>query len=194
MATRSYIADDKTTAGVLPADSVPSGAGALLRYQLNVVATTAQDVPQSAGGWLCDRARAGWDVNVTVAAGDARPLTILGVTPLDVEEGLLSTVRNSAPGGTLAVGADVLASDADVRAEVSRVLGRGATEVIVWGRRWPTGLGRAADTVTHRVSTAARAFKSHALLAAGLVVTDAGGATEELFRVETKSIRPLHSV
>jgi hypothetical protein len=64
----------------------------------------------------------------------------------------------------------------------------------VWGRRWPTDLDKAADSVTHRVSTAARAFKSHALLAAGLDVTNAGGATEELFRVETNSVRPLHSV
>ncbi|OBF36842.1 hypothetical protein A5724_12985 [Mycobacterium sp. ACS1612] len=165
-----------------------------MRYQLDVVADTAQDVLQSAGGWLCDRALAGWDVNVMVATGDTRGLTILGATALDWTDGYLSTVRNSAPGGTLAVSADLLATDAGVRAEMSRVLKRGATEVIVWGRRWPTGLGRAADSVTHRVSTAARAFKSHALLAAGLVVTDGGGATEELFRVETKSVRPLHSV
>jgi len=182
MATRSYIVDDKTSA--------PSGEGSrVLRYQLDVVATTAQDVLQSAGGWLCDRARAGWDVNVMVATGDTRCLTILGATALEWTDGVLST----AAGGTLAVSADLLAADPGVRAEVSRVLKRGDTEVIVWGARWPTELGRAADPVMHRVSTAARAFKCTALLAAGLVATD-GGATEELFRVETKSVRALHSV
>jgi hypothetical protein len=194
MATRSYIADDRTAAGVAPDDRVPAGAGRIHRYQVSVVATTTQDVLQSAGGWVCDRARAGWDVTVMAARGDPRPLTILGAAALDMSAGLLPMIRHSPPGGTLAISAELLADDAGVRAEVSRVLNRGATEVVVWGRRWPTDLGRKADSVTHRVSTAARAFKSHALLAAGLAVPDAVSASEELFRLGTKSVRPLYSV
>jgi nitrate/nitrite transporter NarK len=53
MATRSFIADDQTAA----IDRVPAGVGRILRYQLNVVASTTDDVVRSAGGWLCDRAR-----------------------------------------------------------------------------------------------------------------------------------------
>jgi len=51
---------------------------------------------RSAGGWLCDRARAGWDVNVLVAdGGDPQPLMILGATALDQDEGFLSIVRSA---------------------------------------------------------------------------------------------------
>src|SRR3954454_7449288 len=62
MATRSVTAEDKTAAGIDRAS-----ASRVLRYQLNVLAASAQDVVQSAGGWVFDRARAGWDVNVVLA-------------------------------------------------------------------------------------------------------------------------------
>ena len=194
MATRSFIADDKPAAGVAPADRVPSSAGAILRYQLNVVAASTEDVLRSAGGWLCDRARAGWDVNVMAAdGGDPRPLMILGAKALDRGEGFLSMVRSSSRVGALAVSAELLGADAAVRAEVLRVLKRGVTEVTVWGEQWPAELGRQADSVEHRVSSAARAFKSHALVAAD-VSTDAVTSTETLFRIGTGSFRPLYSV
>src|SRR5215208_5723706 len=81
MATRSFTADDETAAGIGPIDRLTASAGRVLRYQLNDVAATTEDVVESAGGWLCDRAKAGWDVNVLVAEGvDPRPLTILGAT------------------------------------------------------------------------------------------------------------------
>jgi len=189
MATRSVIADDKTAAGTDRAT-----ASRVLRYQLNVFAASAQDVVQSAGGWLFDRARAGWDVNVMVAdGGDPRPLTILGATALDLNEGFLSMVRNSSRVGALAVSAELLSSDAVVRDEVLHVLKRGLTEVTVWGAQWPVELGRQADAVHHRVSSAARAFKSHALAAA-----DASAAavtpSETLFRIGSGAFRPLYSV
>ena len=90
---------------------------------------------ESAGGWLCDRARAGWDVNVLVAdGGDPRPLTILGATALDLDDGFLSMVRSASRVGALAVSADLLGADTRVRDEVLRVLKHGLTEVTVWGR------------------------------------------------------------
>ncbi len=190
MATRSFIAGDKTTSRLGPAPAV----GRLLRYQLNVVGSTTQDVVESAGGWLCDRARAGWDVNVLVADGGApRPLTILGATAIDLEDGFLSMVRSASRGGALAVSTDLLGADARVRDEVVRVLKRGLTEVTVWGTQWPAELGRQGDSIQHRVSSAARAFKSHALVAAD-VSTDAVTPTEALFRIGTGSFRPLYSV
>ena len=70
----------------------------------------------SAGGWLCDRARAVWDVNVLVAdGGDPRPLMILGATALDLDVGLLSMVRRASGVGALAVSADLLGADTRVR-------------------------------------------------------------------------------
>jgi hypothetical protein len=197
MATRSFTADDETAAGIGPIERLTAGAGRILRYQLNVIASTTDDVLQSAGGWLCDRARAGWDVNVLVAdGGDPRPLAILGATALDLDEGyegFLSMVRSVSRVGALAVSADFLAADARVRAEILRALKRGLTEVIVWGRQWPAELGGQADPVQHRVSPAARAFKSHALVAAD-VSTASITPTETLFRVGTGSFRPLRSV
>jgi hypothetical protein len=149
---------------------------------------------QSAGGWLCDRARAGWDVNVLVADGaKPRPLAILGAAALDLDEGFVSMVRSASRVEALAVSADLLAADTRLREEILRVVKRGLTEVIVWGKQWPAELGRQADLVQHRVSPAARAFKSHALVAAD-VSTDSITPTETLFRVGSGSLRPLHSV
>ena len=194
MATRSFTADDETAAGIGPIDRSTAGAGRILRYQLNVVASTTEDVVQSAGGWLCDRARAGWDVNVLVAdGGDPRPLAILGATAVDLDEGFVSMVRSASRVEALAVSADLLAADTRVREEILRVLKRGLTEVVVWGKQWPAELGRQADPVQHRVSPAARAFKSHALVAAD-VSTDSVTPTETLFRVGAGSFRALHSV
>jgi hypothetical protein len=193
MATRSLIADDKTAAGVGP-DRVLTSAARILRYQLNVVASTTEDVVKSAGGWLCDRARAGWDVNALVAeGGDVRPLTILGATALDLDKGFVSMVRSASRVGALAVSADVLAADPHVRDEVLRVLKQELTPITVWGRQWPPELGRQAESVQHRVSSAARAFKSHALVAA-VGSADAVTATETLFQIGTESFRPLYCV
>ena len=194
MATRSFTADDDTAAAIGPIDRSTAGAGGILRYRLNVVASTTEDVVRSAGGWLYDSARAGWDVNVLVAGGgDPRPLAILGATALDPAEDFVSTIRSASHGGAFAVSADLLGADARLRNEIVRVLKRGLTEVTVWGTRWPAGLGRQGDSVQHRVSAAARAFKSHALVAAD-VSTDAVTPTETLFRIGTGSFRPLYSV
>jgi hypothetical protein len=102
-------------------------------------------------------------------------------------------VRSASRVGALAVSADLLATDARVREEIVRALKRGLTEVIVWGRQWPAELGGQADPVQHRVSPAARAFKSHALVAAD-VSTDSVTPTETLFRIGTGSFRALRSV
>ena len=194
MATRSFTADEGIPAGIGPIDRLPAAAGRILRYQLDVIASTSEDVLQSAGGWLCDRARAGWDVNVLVADGaDPRPLAIVGATALDRDEGFLAMVRSASRVGALAVSADLLATDVRVREEILRVLKRGLTEVIVWGKQWPAELGGHADPVPHRVSPAARAFKSHALIAAD-ISTDSVSPTETLFRVGTGALRPLRSV
>ena len=194
MATRSFTADEGISAGIGPIDRLPAGAGRILRYQLDVIASTTEDVLKSAGGWLCDRARAGWDVNVLVAdCADPRPLAILGATALDLDEGFLAMVRSASRVGALAVSADLLAADVRVRQEILRVLKRGLTEVIVWGKQWPAELGRQADPVPHRVSPAARAFKSHALIAAN-ISTDSVSPTETLFRVGTGALRQLRSV
>jgi hypothetical protein len=193
MATRPFTTDDDSVDGVLPADRRQS-VDRIYRYQLIVVGSQIADVVLSAGGWLCDRARAGWDVNVLVAdQPDSRPLAILGATTLDLDAEFASIMRKAARGGALAVSAELLATNARVRDDVLRLLKRGLTEVIVWGDEWPAELGRKVDPVQHQISCAARAFKAHALGAAA-VSTGAIARTETLFRVGTGSFRPLYSV
>jgi len=194
MATRSLIADSRTAAGFGATDRVPASAGRILRYQLNVVASSIDEVVLSAGGWLCDRARAGWDVNVCVAGGaDPRPLAILGAAAVDLDAGFPSLIRSASQVGALAVSAELLSTDTRVRDEVMRAVKRGLAEITGWGKRWPAEFGRQAEPVQHRVSTAARAFKSYALAAAD-VSTGTVTPTETLFQIGTGSLRPLRSV
>ncbi|MGX9790884.1 hypothetical protein [Mycobacterium sp. MMS18-G62] len=194
MATRSFTADDQRAGGVGAVDRPPSGLARVHRYQLNVIASSMADVVQSAGGWLFDRSRAGWDVNVLVAQhDDPRALAILGATASDLGAEFSATLRTAALGGALAVGADVLVSDVRIRDEVLKLLKRGLTEVTVWGDAWPAELGRQVNPVPHRISAAARAFKSHAL-AAAVGSNGSVGRTETLFRVGTGAFRPLYSV
>ena len=44
MATRSFTADDETAADIGAIERLTAGAGRILRYQLNVIASTTEDV------------------------------------------------------------------------------------------------------------------------------------------------------
>jgi hypothetical protein len=164
------------------------------RYQLTVVASSLVDLVGSAGGWMCDKARAGWDVKVVLTDHhDTRPLAILGASALDVDAELSDVVKMASHGGALAIGACVLAADERIRAGVLGILKRGLTQVTVWGQDWPTELSRKVDPVEHKLSAAARAFKAHALGAATVSRGPVAG-TETLFNLGPDSLRPLYSV
>ena len=161
------------------------------RYQLTVVASSVADLGGSAGGWMCDKARAGWDVKVVLTDdGDTRPVAILGASHVDAE--LLEVMKMASLGGALAVSAGVLADDR-IRAGVLEILKRGLTQVTVWGQDWPAEFSRKADPVEHKLSSAARAFKAHALSAATVSTTQVTG-TETLFSLGADALRPLYSV
>jgi hypothetical protein len=142
-----------------------------MRYRLDVVAANVVDVVKFAGGWLFDRAMAGWDVTVLLADltdhPDARPLHILGAQTLDLECAVASAGTRQRP-QALAAAADLLGSDPRVRAGVLHALDHGVTEVTLWGRTWPTELDDSVGLVEHRLSMAAKIFKAQALAAAGL--------------------------
>ena len=76
-----------------------------MRYRLDVVASSVVDVVRFAGGWLFDRAMAGWDVTVLLTDRRPprdRPLQILGAQTLDLEHALASVEDPSpsaGPGG-----------------------------------------------------------------------------------------------
>ncbi|OBJ11513.1 hypothetical protein A5659_04240 [Mycobacterium sp. 1165196.3] len=148
-----------------------------LRYRLDVVAASAVDVVQSAGGWLYDRAMAGWEVTVLLPRGcDTRSLRILGVRAVDLEPELAGLGEGST---SLAVSAEAFTADARVRAVVLEALDNRLTEVALWGDGWPLGVARATTRAQHLLSGAARMFKGYALAAAGIPVTTVG-ATEAL--------------
>lgn len=160
-----------------------------LRYGLDVIAANVIDVVRSAGGWLYDRVAAGWEVNVLLPHRDhdERALQILGVRPVDLQEGL-----NTGPGRIgLAASADVFAADARVREALRRALEHSLTEVTVWGDGWPVQIGRATTVVQYRLSAAARMFKAQALTAVG----DAGHgvALTETFRTDLGTCLPVES-
>ena len=150
-----------------------------MRYRLDVVAANAADAVRFAGGWMYDRVMAGWDVTVLLAArSDERPLQILGVATSDLESALALWEERPHP-QTVAVAADLFASDERVRRGVLGALEQGLTEVTLWGDSLPAELDESVGPVAHRLSAAARAFKSQALTAAA----DAGSVTgTETFR------------
>ena len=63
-----------------------------MTYRLAVLGTSVADVVRCVGGWLFDRAMAGWDVTVLVYDHhDDRPLRILGAATLNLESALATT-------------------------------------------------------------------------------------------------------
>jgi hypothetical protein len=139
-----------------------------MRYRLDVVANDVVDVVQFAGGWLFDRAMAGWDVTVLVADHpDARPLQILGTRVIDLEDALAAVESRPRP-QALAAAADLFGCDSRVRQGVLQALDHGVTEVTLWGETWPAELDHSVGLVQHRLSMAAWTFKAQALAAAAV--------------------------
>ena len=136
------------------------------RYELRVTAPSAAEVVASAGGWLVDRAMAGWNVSVVLTGDqDPEPLRILGVdTRSSGDDGDGDGPLRSQ---SIAVSSTAIALDDTLRGDVARAVRRGVAEVTVWGdagRDLVPGL----SPVEHVLSSAARAFKARALHAAGL--------------------------
>lgn len=149
-----------------------------MRYRLDVVAPTVLDAVAFAGGWIYDRVMAGWDVTVLIPADDdVRPLEILGAQVSDLETVLAAWEDRPHP-QTVAVAAELFASDSRVHQHVLNALEQGATEVTLWGERLPAELDDSVDSVEHHLSAAARAFKMQALGAATVPAAAAVGHTE----------------
>jgi hypothetical protein len=144
------------------------------------------EVVQLAGGWLFDRAMAGWEVTVLTADHtDCQPLRILGARAVDMEDALAAPVAAPRP-QAVAVRADLYGSDVRIRRMVLDALGDDRTEVMLWGDPRPADLG-GAGSVRHRLSVAARAFKAQALAAAAAPV-DSAEVTETFRRAEAPPI------
>lgn len=147
----------------------------LLRYRLAVVASDAVQAVRHVGGWMYDRTMAGWEVTALLAdTADVRPLRILGAAVLDLEDSLASPVHDIWP-HAVAVAPELIANDLRVRTGVLESLEQRRTEVALWGAELPAELDGRLDLAQHRLSVAARAFKSAALAAAGEPAAEVGG-------------------
>lgn len=141
-----------------------------MKHRLVVVAPTIVEAVRSAGGWLFDSVMTGADVVALVAdLRDARPLQILGARAADLETAVSSRARGPRP-HVLALDADLYESDPRVRRLVETSLDHGLTEVRLWGGQWPPELEDEVGSLCHRLSVAARAFKTQALAAAAAPV------------------------
>ena len=146
---------------------VRGSATELLMYDLVALTANVNDTVTSAGGWLCDRVRAGWRVTVLAPPkSDLRPLQILGVRTSSFDEatGLLGNT----PPAAIAVAADILRADARIRDDILRFVERGTAEVTFWGDVGSFGADIRFSQVTHRLSDAAQAFKAHAAASASI--------------------------
>jgi hypothetical protein len=159
-----------------------------VRYRLDVVAANAADAVKFAGGWMYDRVMAGWDVTVLLAdRTDVRPLQILGVATIDLESALALWEERPHP-QTVAVAADLFATDERVRRGVLGALEQGLTEVTLWGESCPAELDDSVGPVAHQLSAAARAFKRQALTAAADTAPVAGVETFRCGVMATPSV------
>jgi hypothetical protein len=150
-----------------------------IRYQLCVVARDVGELVDVAGGWICDRILAGWDVSVAVSEPrDLRPLQILGVTVMTQQR--LSLISDDSGAASIAIAPGIFENNNHIRSEVLEALDRGGNEVTFAGPSLPSELGGRLAKRQHRLSGAARAFKAHALAAASVPHAAING-TEKLY-------------
>lgn len=146
-------------------------------YRLHAVAMSTAEVVAYAGGWLFDRAMAGWKVTVMMDDPDqSRALRILGV---DVTSAQFAPVPDEPCAvGALAVSSRRYLDDARVRGLVTAALAAGSGEVVAWGQD-VDALGQPGSRVfSYRLSSAACEFKQHAL---GAVAPGRRASSQELF-------------
>lgn len=145
-----------------------------MEYRLLAVGSTVVDVVAGVGGYLFDKAMAGW--RVTAAVGESSqglPLDILGVTRAELPSALaaLATARSA---GMVVVCATLYESDVHIRSAVAAA----DVETLLW-----QSSADAQSQVSHQLSHAAGAFKQLALAAVnGSAAASPCGRTES-FRV-----------
>lgn len=135
-----------------------------------VVAPDIAELVTVAGGWLFDRAMAGWDVTALVNEdSDVGPLRILGVGATELES-VLSAYPPALQRCAISIAGHNYSSDHRIRELVRRIMDSGATELTVWGDVCPAEFRATLLPVDYEPTTAAQVFKKYALAAAGRAV------------------------
>jgi hypothetical protein len=142
------------------------------------MANDAADVVCSAGGWIVDRALAGWDVNVFLARHyDIRPLHIIGAQHFPLES-KMAAPHSGTHVQVFAVAADLFIGNARVHDNIVKASNRCRSDVIYWGDIRAAKLAFPIDSLQHHLLSAAVAFKAQALQAAA-IEEEAVGSIEE---------------
>jgi hypothetical protein len=155
-------------------DSVPRHARGLSRppatpHKLIVLGIDTADVISAAGGLVCDSIRAGLQVDVYLETlDDQRPLRILGTAANILPDAF--AVDPEWPDAVY-IAAALHERHRDVRRLATRATRRQA-DVAIWGATPPQGADPGGST-EHRLSSAARAFKLHAMKASGVAAQTA---------------------
>jgi uncharacterized protein YlxP (DUF503 family) len=150
------------------------------RYRLFIAISDVRELVASAGGWICDRIQAGWDVSVAVTEPhDLRPLQILGITTVLTDQEF-EPLSNRGEVAAIAFAAEAFDRDELLRRQVLKALDQGATEISIWGKTLPSGLEGRVHRLQHRLSITSRAFKAHAVAAVPFPIA-AISATENLY-------------
>lgn len=161
-----------------------------LRYRLDVIASSVAEAVHGVGGWMCDHAGQGWDVNVLVPAADAvQPLKILGAG-LDNWDSLLRADRPAQRPRILAVSQDILAHQPQLRRRIRGLTRLFSTELVLRGPSENAAVCSRYTRVGYQPSQLACALKGHALAAADL--TGPVNPTETLRITAPRAVRDRH--
>lgn len=144
-------------------------------YELAVLAPDTAEAVSAAGGLVVDALRAGWRVEIYLETQDhARALQILGATG----HGLPATFdTESHRPDAVVFAAAMYQRHRGVRRFIADATRRHGADIAAWGGTWPTAPASASE-IEHRLSSAARAFKYHAMKAVG---TEAPPSANEAF-------------
>ncbi|WP_131721898.1 hypothetical protein [Mycolicibacterium conceptionense] len=146
-----------------------------LQYELNVVAAGVADTVAGIGGWLFDRAMAGWRVSVALDDdADGRALRILGLKAV----GLNALWR---PLAAESVAMTVIGTSRFESGDHRLALRDPAGGMVFFGSHAPSDFDATIQRVRYRPSAAALAFKAHASAVAGAAPGSVDGV-ETLFR------------
>lgn len=148
------------------ADSITTAVDVVPRFRLDVAAANVTDAVRAAGGLLCDRAMAGWDVRVYLASPNecGRALEILGAECFSLERGL-TVIQGQAPTSTLVVAVDLFADNPQIRRHAAKAGHRKYRDVLLWGVASQECAIQPLTPVEYRMTSAARAFKTEAMRA-----------------------------
>lgn len=144
-----------------------AGREPLTRPHLVAIADDEVELVHAAGGLVYDRRSVGWDVDVfLLACANERVLRILGVRPRILGSIPLPEVLTCRP--------DVVVASHDVYANTEHVhtyireTSHQQTELVFWGGvAWPGDPEQGVGLVQYQLSSAAQAFKQHAIGATG---------------------------